>query len=80
MIRHVALFLNFFCPGLGSLVLGKWRAGLAQFALAGAAILAFANGFHMGIALIAIAIAWGWGLYTAEYSPRTGGVVRKREV
>lgn len=76
MIRHLALFLNFFCPGLGSLALGKWRIGLAQLALVALALLAFRYSVYSMYAIIVLIAVWGWGLFTAEYNPRTGGVLK----
>lgn len=77
MIRHIALLLNFIVPGLGSAVLSKWRVGLAQFLLAALSILAFAYSFHAIYAIIVLIAVYAWGLYTAEYSLRTGGVLKK---
>ncbi len=77
MIRHFALLLNFIVPGLGSLLLSKWRVGAIQFVLWALAIFSFSRSFYAGIALVVIAAVYAWGLYTAEYSPRTGGVLKK---
>jgi hypothetical protein len=78
LIRHIALLLNFFLPSLGSFLLGKWRVGLTQLVLFALAILAFTYSFHSFYAAIVLGAVWLWGLYTAEYSPRTGGVKRKQ--
>ena len=78
MIRHFALLLNFIVPGLGSLLLSKWRVGAVQFALWGLAIFSFSRSFYTAIALVVIAGVYAWGLYTAEYSPRTGGVTKQK--
>lgn len=78
MLRHIALILNFFCPGIGSLLLGKWRVGLAQLVLLATSVLAFAYSFHSFYAVLVIAAVWGWSLFSAEYSPRTGGVKRRQ--
>lgn len=78
MIRHIALLLNFMVPGVGSLLLSKWRIGAIQFVLWALAIFAFSRGFFTAIALLVIAGVYAWGLYTAEYSPRTGGVKRRQ--
>jgi len=77
MIRHIALVFNFLCPGIGSLLLGKWRVALAQLAILALSILAFSYSFHSFYALLAIAAVWFWGLYTAEWSPRTGKVAER---
>lgn len=77
MIRTLALYLNFFCPGLGSLVLGKWLSGLIQLAVLAGSIYAFSYSFHASYAVIAIAADWIWGLFSAEWSPRTGRVERR---
>jgi hypothetical protein len=77
LIRHIALLLNFVVPGLGSLLLSKWRVGAIQFVLWALAILAFSRSFYTALALLVIASVYAWGLYTAEYSPRTGGVLKK---
>ena len=74
MIRHIALFFNFLCPGLGSLMLGKVRVGLVQLLVLAVSVLAFTQSFHTFYFVAAIAIDWFWGLYTAEWSPRTGRV------
>jgi TM2 domain-containing membrane protein YozV len=74
LIRHIALFLNFLCPGLGSLLLGKVRTGLVQLLVLVLSILAFTYSFHSFYAVCAIALDWFWGLYSAEWSPRTGKV------
>ena len=79
MIRHIALLLNFLIPGLGSLLLSKWRVGLSQFALWTLAILALSQDFHAFFAVPIIGAAYAWGLYTAEYSPRTGRVMSRPE-
>ena len=76
-MRHLALLLNFLCPGIGSLILGKWRVGLIQFVLAALAILAFSYSFHSFYAVLVLAAVYAWGLYTAEYSPRTGKVAER---
>ena len=73
-MRTIALFLNFICPGLGSLVLGKWRTGLIQLLILAASILAFAYSFHAFYAVIAAVAVWIWGLFSADWSPRTGKV------
>lgn len=77
MIRHIALLLNFIVPGLGSLLLSKWRVGAIQFVLWALAIFSFSRSFYTAFALLVIAGVYAWGLYTAEYSPRTGGVQKK---
>ncbi len=78
MTRNLALFLNFFCPGLGSLVLGKWRVGLAQLAMVVLALIAFRYSFQSFYAILVLIAAWAWALATAEYSARSGGVKRER--
>ena len=80
MIRHIALVLNFLCPGIGSLLLGKMRIGLAQLLILALSILAFTYSFHSYYAMLAIAADWFWGLYTAEWSPRTGRVAQRDRV
>ena len=77
-MRFIALLLNFICPGLGSLALGKWLTGLIQLAILGVCILSFIYSFHAAYAIGAIAIVWLWGLVTAEWSPHHGGVDRGR--
>ncbi len=77
MIRHFALLLNFIVPGLGSLLLSKWRVGAIQFVLWALAIFAFSRSFYTALALLVIIAVYAWGLYTAEYSPRTGGVTKQ---
>ena len=78
MIRHIALLLNFFLPGLGSFLLGKWRVGLAQLVLFATAVLSITYGFHGAYGWMVLVGVWAWGLFTAEYSPRTGGVKKTR--
>ena len=80
MIRHIALVLNFLCPGIGSLLLAKWRTGLIQLAILGLCAVAISYSFHSFYFAIALAADWAWGLITAEYSPRTGGVAKRKQV
>jgi hypothetical protein len=77
VIRHIALLLNFIVPGLGSLLLRKWRVGAVQFVLWALAIFSFSRSYYIAVALVVIAGVYAWGLYTAEYSPRTGGVTKQ---
>ena len=79
MIRHIALLLNFLIPGTGSLLLGKWRVGLAQIVVLALSVAAFAGSFHTFFAVFALVAVWFWGLYTAEWSPHTGSVAEREQ-
>ena len=79
MIRHIALVLNFLCPGSGSLILGKWRVGLVQLGILAVCFLAVTQSFHSFYFLLLGGADWAWGLITAEYSPRTGGVAKRKQ-
>ena len=78
MIRHIALVLNFLCPGIGSLLLGKWRVGLVQLVIIAICFIAISRTSYGMYFWLLGAADWAWGLYTAEYSPRTGGVAKRR--
>lgn len=79
MIRHIALVLNFLCPGIGTLLLGKWRIGLIQLAIIAVCFLAISRtSYGMYFWLIGGA-DWVWGLITAEYSPSHGGVAKRKK-
>ena len=78
MIRHIALVLNFLLPGLGSLVLGKWRVGFAQLAILAVCILAISYSFHSFYFVVALAADWISGLIVAEWSPKTGAVAKRK--
>ena len=78
MIRHIALVLNFLCPGIGSLLLGKWRTGFAQLLILALCVLAISYSFHSFYFAVALAADWIWGLIVAEWSPKTGGVAKRK--
>ncbi|MBA4761906.1 hypothetical protein [Sphingomonas sp.] len=64
-MKAVAIILNFFIPGVGSLVIGKTGAGIAQ-------LIIYFVGLAFAITVIGVIIggpmmlgAWIWGLVTA---------------
>lgn len=64
-MKAVAIILNFFIPGVGSLVIGKTGAGIAQ-------LIIYFVGLFFTLTLIGVIIgapmmlgAWIWGLVTA---------------
>jgi hypothetical protein len=80
MRQNLALLLNFFCPGLGTLILGKVRVGLAQLVVLLLSLLAIAYSFHIAYFIMLLAADWAWGLFVAGYSLRTGGVSKERRI
>lgn len=78
MLRHLALICNFLCPGIGSLMLGKWLSGLAQLAMVGGGIVLLTHSLYGLWSVLLLIAAWGWGLATAEWSPRSGGVAARK--
>lgn len=64
-MKAIAIIVNFFIPGVGSLFVGKIAQGIVQFILysVGAALT-----FTLVLAIIGwpmMVIAWIWGLITA---------------
>jgi TM2 domain-containing membrane protein YozV len=64
-MKAAAIILNFFVPGVGSLIIGKTGAGIAQ-------LIIYFVGLFFALTLIGIIIggpmmlgAWIWGLVTA---------------
>jgi TM2 domain-containing membrane protein YozV len=64
-MKAVAIILNFFIPGVGSLVIGKTGAGVAQ-------LIIYFVGLFLTLTVIGVIIggpmmlgAWIWGLVTA---------------
>ena len=78
MIRHIALVLNFLCPGIGSLILGKWRTGLIQLAIIVVCFLAISRTSYGGYFWLIGGADWIWGLIVAEWSPKTGAVAKRK--
>ncbi|WP_337846012.1 hypothetical protein [Sphingomonas sp.] len=64
-MKAAAIILNFFIPGVGSLIIGRTGAGIAQ-------LIIYFVGLFFALTLIGIIIggpmmlgAWIWGLVTA---------------
>jgi len=61
----IAVLVNFFIPGIGSFMVGRGGAGVAQLLLFGMGLLFVVTVFLLPIGLILMGIAWIWGLITA---------------
>jgi TM2 domain-containing membrane protein YozV len=79
LLRNIALLLNFLVPGTGSLILGKVRVGLVQLLVLAVSALALANSFHSFYFVLALIADWIWALVSAGYSPRTGGIDKRKQ-
>jgi TM2 domain-containing membrane protein YozV len=64
-VKAIAVIVNFFIPGLGSLVIGKVFQGLMQLLLSGLGWLFTATVIGAIVGLPLVAIAWIWGMITA---------------
>ncbi len=75
-MKGLAIFLNFFFPGIGSFVIGKPGQGAAQVILYVAGIVLCLTGIG---ALLGIALCigvWIWGMVTAA----TGGAKPQQQI
>ena len=64
-MRVLALVLNFFLPGVGSIVVGRNGAGVAQLLMFIVGLLLIATVFLTWFGILLILAAWVWGLITA---------------
>ncbi|WP_298921446.1 hypothetical protein [uncultured Roseobacter sp.] len=61
----LAVILNFFCPGVGSFVVGAGGAGIAQLLIFGTGLFMVMTLIMLPIGVILMGVAWIWGLITA---------------
>ncbi len=64
-MKAVAIILNFFIPGVGSLVIGKTGAGIAQLAIYFIGVFCTLSVIGALLGLPMMLGAWIWGLVTA---------------
>ena len=61
----LAIILNFFLPGIGSFVVGRGGAGVAQLLIFGLGMSLAVTLIMLPFGLLLMAVAWVWGLITA---------------
>lgn len=71
----VAVIVNFFIPGIGSFMVGKGGAGVAQLLIFIMGLFMVLTVFLSAFGFIFMAIAWIWGLITAATANNTQKVV-----
>ena len=71
----VAVIVNFFIPGIGSFMVGKGGAGVAQLLIFLVGLFFVVTVFLLPVGLGLMAIAWIWGLITAATANNTQKVV-----
>jgi len=64
-MKIVAIIVNFFIPGLGSLIIGKIGTGIAQLLIYGLGVLFTLTVIGVIIGGPMMLAAWIWGLITA---------------
>lgn len=77
----LAVLLNFFMPGIGSFVVGRGGAGVAQLLIFGIGISLAITLIMLPFGLVLMAVAWVWGLITAANAsnkPQQVVVVEKK--
>ena len=78
----VAVLLNFFAPGIGSFVVGRGGAGVAQLLIFIVGLILVVTVFLMPVGFTLMAIAWIWGLITAATAnnkPQQVVIVERKE-
>jgi TM2 domain-containing membrane protein YozV len=71
----IAVLVNFFIPGIGSFMVGKGGAGVAQLLIFIIGLFMVVTVILSGFGVIFMAIAWIWGLITAATANNTQKVV-----
>lgn len=61
----IAVLVNFFIPGIGSFMVGRGGAGVAQLLIFGMGLFLVVTVFLLPVGLVLMGIAWIWGLITA---------------
>lgn len=64
-MKIVAIIVNFFIPGIGSLIIGKVGTGIAQLVIYGLGVLFTLTVIGVIIGGPMMLAAWIWGLITA---------------
>lgn len=79
-MKIVAIIVNFFIPGIGSLIIGKVGTGIAQLAIYGLGVLFTLTVIGVIIGGPMMLAAWIWGLITAAtYEEQLAQVVHSNE-
>lgn len=71
----LAVLVNFFIPGIGSFMVGKGGAGVAQLLIFIIGLFLVFTVFLSAFGFIFMAMAWIWGLVTAATANNTQKVV-----
>ena len=74
-MNMLAVLVNFFLPGIGSFMVGKGGAGVAQLLIFIVGLIMVFTVFLSLFGLMFMAIAWIWGLITAATANNTQKVV-----
>ena len=74
-MNMLAVLVNFFLPGIGSFMVGKGGAGVAQLLIFIVGLIMVLTVFLSLFGLMFMAIAWIWGLITAATANNTQKVV-----
>ncbi len=67
----LAVIVNFFIPGIGSFIVGKGGAGVAQLLLFIVGLFLIVTVLFSLFGFIMVAVAWIWGLITAANANNT---------
>lgn len=71
----LAVILNFFLPGVGSFVVGRGGAGVAQLLMFIVGLFLVLTVLLSWIGIFLMLIAWVWGLITAATANNTQKVI-----
>ena len=64
-MKIIAVLVNFLLPGIGSFMVGRGGAGVAQLLLFGMGLLLVLTFFLAPFGFALMGVAWIWGLITA---------------
>jgi TM2 domain-containing membrane protein YozV len=68
-MRAVAIIINLFFPGVGTIIAGKVFVGVVQFLLSAAAVTLTATGFGAVIGIPLGVVVWIWAIVSAATAP-----------
>ncbi len=71
----LAVILNFFIPGIGSFIVGRGGAGVAQLLMFAVGLFLVLTVLLSWIGIFLMLIAWVWGLITAATANNTQKVI-----
>ena len=64
-MRALAVIVNLFFPGIGTIIAGKILVGVIQFLLYGLAVTLTATGFLAILGIPLGIVVWIWGIFSA---------------